>query len=116
MLAAAVAPAYLRPCLVDHALALPAQVRARKVDDAPGLRVRLDAAVAYVGRKAHLVGWRERQEPAAALAAAAAIRPVHVRHRLIAKHLRESLCCDSRAHRPIAALIVRAASTMPLGL
>ncbi len=116
MLAAAVAPANLWPCLVDHALALPVQVRARKVDDAPGLRVRLDAVAADVRRKAHLVGWRERQEPAAALAAASAVLPVHVRHRLLSKQAGKCPCCDSRAHRPIAALIVRAASTMLLGL
>ena len=116
MLAAAVAPANLWPCLVDHALALPAQVRARKVDDAPRLLVRLDSVAADVGHKAHLVGWRERQEPAAALAAAAAVRPVHVRHRMLSKHLGERPCCDYRAHRQSTALIVRAASTMLLGL
>ena len=106
MLAAAVAPANLWPCLVDHALALPVQVRACKVDDAPRLLVRLDSVAAYVGHKAHLVGWRERQEPAAALAASAAILPVHVRHRLIAKQAGECLCRNSRAHRRSTDLIV----------
>ncbi len=115
MLAAAVAPADLWPCLVDHALALPVEVRARQVDDAPRLRVRLDSVAADVRRKAHLVSWRERQEPSAALAAAAAVRPVHVCHRMVAEHICEHLCRDSRAHRRSTALIVRAASTMPDG-